>query len=222
MHAKNSVEMFQTAGFRNRPAIIIGTGPSLDVETVKEAQSRGALLFGVNNTFNDFDLDVWIACDPSWHKIYSPVVGRFHKWHWDKSICEKNSYQHIEGRWGDGLSLSPEFIHYGHSSGYQALNLAVLYGCNPIFLVGYDMHYRGASRHYFNGLSNDSGEYPQQLRKFSKFDGLIKCYETIANQKGLPDIINCTIGSALTCFPFKELLCELDKNPNLQEEGEVS
>ena len=210
MHQKDIAEVFQAAGFRNRPAIIIGTGPSLDIEAVKAAQEKGALLFGVNNTYLDFDLDVWIACDPAWHEIYSPVSGRFDKWHWDLSVCEKHGYQYIEGRWGDGLSVSPEHIHYGHSSGYQALNLAVLYGCSPIILVGYDMHYDGDSRHYFNGLSDKCGEYPQALRKFSKFDGLIKCYETIAEQKGLPEIINCTPGSALKCFPFGRL-----NDPNL-------
>ena len=171
----------------------------------------GAVLFGVNNTFNDFLLDVWIACDPLWHDMYSPVAGDFHRWHWDREICEKYGYHYIEGRWGDGLSTNPEYIHYGHSSGYQALNLAVHYGCNPIFFVGYDMHYRGDKRHYFSGLSDENGEYPQHLRKFSTFDGLIKCYETIAEQKGLPEIYNATPGSALTCFESVDLIQKMDE-----------
>lgn len=197
--------MFQNSRFRNRPAIIIGTGPSLNPDEVKEAQKNGAVLFGINNTYLDFDLDVWIACDPEWHAMYSPVKGDFDKWHWDKGICAKHGYNYIEGRWGkgpnrcDGLSLDHSYIAYGHSSGFQALNLAVHYGCDPIYLVGYDMHYSG-QRHYFDSLSDKSGEYPEALRKYSTFDGLITCYEQVAKQQGLPEIINATPGSALKCF----------------------
>jgi hypothetical protein len=168
-------------------------------------QRSSAIKFGVNNTHKDIELDVWIACDPKWHDHYGQVEGDFEKWHWDQAICDRYGYQFIEGRWGDGLSLNPEYIHYGHSSGYQALNLAVLYGCNPIYLVGYDMHYNNEQRHYFNGLSDSPGEYPADLRKWSTFDGLLKCYETIASQPDLPTIINCSPGSAMTCFPMGEL-----------------
>lgn len=173
-------------------------------------------LFGVNNTYMDFPLDVWIACDPQWHDHYGQVYGTFDKWHWDKSICDKYGYQYIEGRWEDGLSRDPKAIHYGHSSGYQALNLAVLYGCPSVYMCGFDMHYSG-SRHYFDGLSESSGEYPVRLRKYSDFDkprvdkgncraySLFQYYESAAEQKGLPPIINATEGSALTCFPFGDL-----------------
>ena len=183
------------------PAIILGTGPSLSKQA-DVIRKSGYMLFGVNNTFNDFDLDVWIACDPKWHEIYSPVEGDFDKWHWDRGICERYGYRYIEGRWGDGLSTDKRCIHYGHSSGYQALNLAVHYECSPIYLCGYDMHYR-ERRHYFSGLSGESGEYPEGLRKFSTFEGLIDCYATIADQKRLPPIYNCTEGSELKCFPFR-------------------
>jgi len=209
LHERNSLTLFQKSKFRGRPGVVIGTGPSLDLQAVKESQKRGAVLFGINNTFKDFDLDVWIACDPQWHDHYSPVKGDFHKWHWDKQICETYGYQYIPGKWGegpnrcDGLSLDPNYIAYGHSSGFQALNLALHYGCDPIFLVGYDMHYQG-KRHYFETLSDKAGEYPEKLRKYSTFDGLITCYEQVAKQ-GL-NIINTTKDSALKCFKFDSLL----------------
>lgn len=205
MHKNNRATLFQKSGFKNRAGIIIGTGPSLNIGQVKQAQKKGAVLFGVNNTFNDFNLDVWIACDPLWHSVYSPVKGDFHKWHWEQSICDSFGYNHIKGKWGDGLSINPEYIHYGHSSGYQALNLAVHYGCDPILLVGYDMRYEGTARHYFENLSDQSGEYPEELRKYSTFTGLIKQYETIPKQKNLPKIYNATPNSGLTCFEFIDI-----------------
>lgn len=185
-------------------AVILGTGPSLS-DALPLLNRDKAMLFGVNNVFRDIQPHVWIACDPKWHEIYSPVSGDFDKWHWDVDICKKHGYQHIEGRWGDGLSTDPAYIHYGHSSGYQALGLAVHYGAKTVLLVGYDMHYDAEKRHYFDDLSNDAGEYPQGLRKYSNFKGLIGCYETIAAQKDRPEIINCTPESAMTCFPMGNL-----------------
>lgn len=187
-------------------AVVLGTGPSLKCEKpdIERLKACGYKLFGVNNTFNDFDLDVWIACDEGWHDEYSPVVGDFDKWHWNQSVCEKYGYKHIEGRWGDGLSTDKNYIHYGHSSGYQALNLALHYGADEIFLCGYDMRYQG-SRHYFSGLSEKEGEYPKRLRKHSTFDGLIKQYETIPKANPNLNIYNCTKSSALTCFPFVDI-----------------
>jgi len=207
-------------------AIILGTGPSLAKQKpeIERLQKKGFKLFGVNNTYMDFDLDVWIACDQKWHEIYSPVKGDFDKWHWDKQICERYGYEHIEGRWGDGpnkcagLSKDRNWIAYGHSSAYQAIGLASsIYESSSIILCGYDMCYTEMHRHYFKGLSKNRGEYPEGIIKNSSFDGLIKCYETIAMQMyedypnsdekrdGFPCIYNATEGSALTCFPFVSL-----------------
>jgi hypothetical protein len=195
-------------------AIVIGTGPSLadDAEYVRELKRQGRVaLFGINNTYKDFDLDVWIACDPKWHEHYGQVEGPFSKWHWDKDICERYGYRYIEGVWLDGLSLDPTKLSLGHSSGWQALNLAVLNGHDPICLVGYDMTYReGEPRHYFDDLSELNGEYPPELRKWSLFDkpdrtGLLYDYKHIAEQEGLPTIINCTVRSAMKWFPIRSL-----------------
>lgn len=185
-------------------AVILGTGPSLSDQKPYIDQLRDAMVFGVNNTYLDFGIDVWVACDPQWHEEYSPVFGDFDKWHWDKGICDKYGYKYIEGRWGDGLSTDRSYIHYGHSSGYQALNLALHYGANEIYLCGYDMRYEGR-RHYFDGLSGEDGEYPERLRKYSTFDGLIKQYETIPRVNPDLKIFNCTKDSALTCFPYRNI-----------------
>ena len=195
-------------------AIIIGTGPSLlnDANHVRKLKRKGkAKLFGVNNTFNDFDLDAWVATDPEWHQLNGKVVGNFDKWHWSEDVCAQYGYNYIKGVWMDGLSTDLNQISRGHSSGWLALGLAVHYGCEPICLVGHDMTYReGESRHYFTGLSDEDGEYPESIRKTCKWakpdgTGLRLFYENIAIQKGLPKIINCTIGSAMTYFPIKPL-----------------
>ena len=212
--------------------VILGTGPSLaqSAPMVRELKKRGARLYGVNNTFRDFDLDSWVACDPAWHAHYGQVTGDFEKWHWDKSICLKYGYMWVKGVWMvdgaayprdqyvtppgpcGGLWLKDKSaISLNHCSAAQALNIAVHDGCDPILLIGHDFHYNGPQRHYFNGLSNECGEYPHYLRKFSAFDkqgfgdDLLAVYKKIADQEGRPNIINCTPGSALPWFPMGEL-----------------
>lgn len=197
-----------------KAAIVIGTGPSLagQAEQIRRLKAAGqVVLFGINNTYEDFELDEWIACDDpnkpnSWHSHYGIARGEFRKWHWDKEYCEQVGYEYIEGRWVDGLSLDPQYISYNHSSGAQALNLAVLMGCEPIYLAGFDMNYTGPQRHYFSGLSDQAGEYPQQIRKNCNFGGLLNCYEQMRPQLDqLPEIVNITPTSALTVFPFGAL-----------------
>jgi len=210
---------------QSKPAIIIGTGYSLRLNRDYAAALKAAgkaMLFGINNTFEDFDLDVWIACDPAWHKHFGKVEGSFERWHWDIDICDRFGYHFIEGLRnqdgsvleGIGLSLDPNSITLGHSSGWQALNLALHHGCDPICLIGYDMEYKeGEPRHYFDELSDQAGEYPAELRKFSLFDkpnktGLLYDYKQIADQcdrNEIPQIYNCTIGSAMKWFPIKPL-----------------
>lgn len=188
--------------------IILGTGPSLSgsKENILKLKARGALIFGVNHTWKDFPVDVLICCDPQFHEFYGLIEGPFTHWHWSKEICDRHGYRYIEGRWFDGLSTDPSWISLNHCSSAQALNLAVHYGCSPLLLCGHDFTYRpNEPRHYFTGLSDDAGEYPPELRKYSKFqkpDGndLMKVYRHIAEQQGLPPIINCTPGSALPWF----------------------
>lgn len=215
--------------------IVLGTGPSLakDIDLIRKLQADGrVMLFGLNDTYRDFNLDVWIACDPKWHEVRGEVYIPFcDQWHWDKAICEKHGYEYIEGVWYDGLwTKDTEKISYGHSSGWQALNLAHHYitwdMCQgPILLCGFDMTYRdNEPRHYFTGLSDVAGEYDKELRKWSLFDktskgqpgkGLLFDYKRIADQceRGeAHQIINCTPGSAMEWFPISPLssaICDI-------------
>jgi hypothetical protein len=209
--------------------LIVGTGPSLRDQLGLIPQFDG-LVFICNNSFQDIDGDVWLACDPKWNLHYGQVDGNFDKWNWDQAICEMFNYRYVEGIWivdgkeyprseyvtppgpAGGLYLGPENkISLNHCSGAQLLNLAVgnQYGCTEVILIGHDFHYNGTQRHYFNGLSDTPGEYPPDLRKTSLFDkrnhgggdDLLKVYERISQTPGLKSrIVNCTPDSALPWF----------------------
>lgn len=206
-----------------RRAVIIGTGPSLRSVAHLIPKFDG-LVFGCNNTYQDFKLDCWLSCDPQWHQHYGKVEGDFDKWHWSRNICEAYGYRYVEGVWHEGqqgpcrLWLKDKTkITLGHCSSAQLLNLAAnQYDCSEIVLIGHDMRYpKSQPRHYFAGLSEADGEYPAAIRKHSLFDkgpgkyDLLDVYNEIA-QGEHPPIYNATVGSAMTSFPFRpfEDFCE--------------
>jgi hypothetical protein len=173
--------------------LIVGTGPSLRDQLDLIPRFDG-LVFICNNSFQDIPTaDVWLACDPKWHKHNGQLWNRgsLECWHWDADICEKYNYRYVEGIWivdgkeyprseydtppgpAGGLYMGPENkISLNHCSGAQLLNLAAnQYGCDTILLVGHDFRYVPEQpRHFFKGLSDVDGEYPPALRKHSLFD----------------------------------------------------
>lgn len=101
----------------------------------------------------------------------------------------------VEGRNGKGFSIDPSCIHYGSNSGFQAVNLAILFGARRIALVGFDMRTVNGRRHFF-------GDHPRGLRNTTGYEHFIAAFERAATM--LPagvEIVNATPGSALTCFP---------------------
>jgi len=197
-----------------KTAIIIGTGPSLTTEQIaiaKKAQAdKKALLFGVNMAF-EFGLNVHLACNREFYDHYGTDYPGY-KWTWDEDCAREHKINHVFGKWAPGLSKDPRYIHYHHGSGPQIINVALHYGMTTMLLIGYDMRFPGKvnnrqyvdRRHYF-------GEYPPHLQHWPRtgpngeLEGLIKEMETIKPEDYGIRIINCTPGSAMTCFPFGEL-----------------
>lgn len=226
--------------------MILGTGPSLTPEAIKlvndarlrpESQIR---VFAINNVYQtDAWIDVFFACNPEWWSHYYPtdprlrdllLSGNCEAWTWDKPTATHYGLNWIEGRWSGGkrkvhgFSTDPTFIHYGHGSGYEVLNVAFLYGCRRFVLCGYDLRYPRdydpvarfpgtTKRHFF-------GEYPRQLQHFpgvsgknvdseGRITGLLDCYRTIDCDKLNLTIVNCSPGTALDFFETGDLEKEL-------------
>lgn len=90
------------------------------------------------------------------------------------------------------------------NSGVLALEVAKNLGATRILLLGYDMkgsHFFGK---YTNGLRNTT-----PLQRSNHF----KQYEQWARTNKAVEVINCTQGSALTCFPKASLDEVLVKSP---------
>lgn len=205
-----AVDSVITPIYQGQTAVILGTGPGLTDKTtkivIKGYNFKKWKLFGVNNTWQIFHLDVFLACNPNyWDHYWSKGLCNTasEKWTWDKETAKKYNVNYIEGKWEPGLSTDPNYIHYHHGSGPQIVNIALHYGITRMLLAGWDMHY-GEKRHYF-------GEYPEPLLHFPKTGpqgamvGLIKEMETIRPEDYGIEIINCTPDSAMKCFPFGRL-----------------
>ena len=203
--------------------IVIGTGPSLSSSAIELINKSPLPKFGCNNTYKVCELSSLLACNPEWWDHYWPKDealrrGEFTKWTWDKPTADKYGLAYIKGAWGDGLSTDPEVIHYGHSSGYQLVNLALHHGITEMVLIGYDLRYPkgykrnqrdpGGDRHFF-------GEYPKDLEHWpmvgpdGEMTGLLKCYQTINPSEYGIRIINCSPGSALDFFEMGNLADEI-------------
>ena len=232
--------------FQGMTAVIIGTGPSLTplqlelISVARFSQRRPIRVFGVNNVYQHFtNLDVHYACNREWWDHYYPKdpmlqesVQDGYTAHWTHDLQTARRYgpNYIEGRWSGGkrrvtsLSTDPNYIHYGHGSGYEVLGLAYHYGCRRFVLCGYDLRYPsgydpvaknpGGNRHFF-------GEYPEALQHWpgsggrnvapdGSITGLLDCYRTIDCDKLRLTIVNCSPGSALDFFEVGELEKELD------------
>lgn len=203
--------------------IVIGTGPSLTQEAIEQINTSQLPKLGCNNTYNVVNLTALLACNPEWWDHYwrqddALSRGTFSKWTWDKPTADKYGLAYIRGEWGDGLSTDPDVIHYGHSSGYQLVNLALHHGITDMVLIGYDLRYPagyqrtqrdpGGDRHFF-------GEYPKALEHWpmvganGEMTGLLDCYRTIDPGDYGIRIINCSPGSALDFFEMGNLADEI-------------
>ena len=99
-----------------------------------------------------------------------------------------------------GFSTTPGLIHQGQNSGYQALNLAVLWGAAKVLLLGYDMTLQGLRVHF---VGNHAGLPNPDKDLLGKFADNFDTIETDC------DIVNCTEGSAVRRFRFGRLEDEL-------------
>lgn len=99
----------------------------------------------------------------------------------------------------EGLSLAPGALCTGSNSGHQALNLAALARPRRILLLGYDARReKGKPSHFF-------GEHPD--RSETPYEVMRSRMRLIARDLAAAkiEVVNCSPGSALDCFPRGEL-----------------
>lgn len=190
-------------------AVLFATGPGLTeevVDAVLEARKHKKLyLFGCNDAYQIVPcLDVHYACDANWWRIhYTKMEGypvTYGLWTQEPQMSKSvyPNLRRIAGRGGKGLSTAQDGIIFGNNSGYQLINVALLFGIKRMILCGYNMSVIDKKRHFF-------GDHPQGLNRSGNYTGFVGNFKTIKpNDYGI-EIVNTTPQSALKMFPVMTL-----------------
>jgi hypothetical protein len=93
----------------------------------------------------------------------------------------------------DGLSSDPSALRTGHTSGYQALGLAIAAGATRIVLLGYDYRFVDGKSHWHGGHRIPVGEDVYR-NTFAQPFSTLKLPEGVS-------VINCSMASVLKVFP---------------------
>lgn len=198
--------------YEGQVVVVAASGPSLEKAVEKLEHSRGVPIIAVNDAYR---LLPWAhmlyACDSVWWDVQGGVPDfPGEKWsshtndprgrHNDKrAAAAAYGLKVIEGRPGRGFSEDPAAIHYGQNSGFQAVNLALLFGAAKVVLVGFDMRPVNGKTHFF-------GEHSPPLRNIASFDGFVRAFEeAVDSVPAGVQIVNATWGSAIKCFPKVKL-----------------
>ena len=190
--------------------VVLAGGPSLhgdDLVAVRNAKVRTIV---VNSTFRRaLWADVVFGLDLMWWKQHITEIRRTwaysHFWTSDRSAAERYGLQFIRGTGGAGLDI--KHVRSNGNSGAAAINLAYLFGCRRVLLLGFDMKL-GA-----NGEKHHHPDHPAQCVQAQVFKEWINNMDYVARDAeklGL-EIINCTRDTALACFPkatIEQALCQ--------------
>jgi hypothetical protein len=199
---------------------LIGTGPSLKLQQVEAARSKGFVLFGINRVWEIVpDLAVlWGTNAAFWRYYWSAELEAYpaDKWTVSREAADEFGLNWTAEKNAPGLSTDPNVIHHGHGGGFSVLNLAYLMGAQRIALLGYDLRYApdydGATRdigstprHYFDEYPRELQHWPSKQVRNGVHVELLSLYESVAKQNAV-EIVNCTgPNSALTCFPMRSI-----------------
>lgn len=189
--------------------IVAASGPSLTPDIA--AACRGHRVVAVSDAYRLLpDADILYSCDSEWWHVHQGCVSfKGERWssHGDafrndkRKAAKEYGLNLVRGCDGEGFSFDPALIHYGNLSGFQAVNLAghKIGWHGRIALVGFDMRQVDGVSHFF-------GDHPKGLRKQTKYEKWAKHFAAAA--KTLPptvEIVNCTPGSAITCFRMMDI-----------------
>lgn len=199
-----------------RTVVCVGTGPSLSLAQLESA--RRWPLFVCNDAFRVApDAALLFACNWQWWDARWQDVKDLpcEKWTTRRESAEKYGLRYIAEVNRPGLSTDPTVLHHGHSSGYQLLGMAYRSGARRILLLGYDLafasDYDGRAMKAGSGPRHFFGEYEPALQHWPSVKvragvhvELLDLYQSVADQ-GAVEIINCTGGGVLECFPRADI-----------------
>ena len=196
--------------WRDHTAVVVASGPSLTDEQIALVEHSDALTIAVNNSYGKLQHpDAVYACDYFWwnfnHMKVKQYIPRSPLWSQDRAASEQFQLSHIQWEGKDGLGKRG--LRVNGNSGAGAINLAYHFGVRRILLIGMDMKIGS------NGEKHWHPDHPKPMVQGQQFEEWRHKMNVLAadlKAEGV-EVINCTPGSALTCFPMGDLSTELAK-----------
>jgi len=195
---------------------ILAGGPSLrgfDAESLR-GQCRVITINGSWRMAPWADVTYW--CDRSWfieQSLANPrSLDSSSSWHeqisngflvaGEQGFADHPQIHQMQFSGQMGLETDSSKLRHGSNAGYQAINLAYHFGVSKILLLGYDMHCDGARTHWHEGYGKLAMAFSRVLA-----DSMLPLFNYLV--KPLADagveVVNCTPGSALKCWPYQPI-----------------
>lgn len=129
-----------------------------------------------------------------WHQHGQEIRGDAELWTTNREAARIYRLHYVRGEMGGGVSTDRRAIRMGGNSGFQALQLALMWGASQVVLVGYDMQNTFNQSHWHGdhkkGLGNPLPE---------RFPAWIKCFKEIPHTVRAR-VVNASRHTALDCF----------------------
>lgn len=214
---RNLERVLADRAWSNERAFIIGGGPSLtgfDFSRLKNER-----IIAINKAFRDVmfaDIVYFMDFVHFYNKLKDGKFGddTLQKWHdfkghkvfADSHVRNLDDVLWVNLAWHQhGVSSSQRRgLHRGTNCGYGALNLAIVLGANPIYLLGYDMQRSKDKTHYHEGYRRTANQ--KALIEFAASFTMI--YKDIRAKK--ISVVNLNPKSKLRCFKFSTIEEVLD------------
>lgn len=196
-----------------KTCVILASGPGLTTEQVEHARLAAlhddVVAIAINSTFKLAPwADVVYAGDLQWWRTYNKEVKKAcpgaSLWTIDHQAASHYQLNRVKGVNRPGLGLN--VVHTGGNSGYQAINLAFLFGCRRILLLGFTMRVIDGRKHWHP-------DHPAPLTQVVLPDEWRHKFVRMVDdlrQHGC-QVVNCDPLSALTVFPVGTIEEELKK-----------
>ena len=206
-------------GWGDAPVFCVGGGPSLYGFNFERLRGHGHIV-AVNQAIFDAPCECGVSVDHIFVRNYADrlkvlvskqtlYLSIGNEW-WKANIplIEGAIYLKSLPRTGitAGLSFDPEALTRAPTSGFAALNIAVLKGAKRIYLLGYDYSVTGSRNHYHDAYT---WHHPAQDQSWPVW---ARHYESAAKDCSAHgvEVINASPDSALTYFrkmTIDEALC---------------
>lgn len=192
---------------------VLASGPSMSYELSEKIRRLGVRTIAVNNQGIDVGnkpamapwADILYAADQLWWHNNRDAALSFKgiKVTIMPSTCvarRESEEVRLVGNGGQtGFDSRTTHLRSGGNSGYQAIHLAAHLGVKRILLFGFDMHSKNGE-HWF-------GYHAWRLGHKGNYSLFLGRFDSLAPElrgRGI-EVLNCTPGSALKCFPMMPL-----------------